>query len=275
MALPRNNFVHSFLPKHKYRAEIMYYLTLSQQQPYASMLVKGLMNVVRIASQHPLENRRILIYATEPVSDPATPIEWVQEVNNQQSFGNLADTQDLPRHELVGFVDVLGPADPDTNVWAAGKGERAYLVGNAHEFVMPLHITPNEVQEHLDFIKRVNTTVHIPRCPFFKDNGNNLVLPVNVFLDSLAWNEQDFSIELVGDFAKLVLYEHGLLKPFLRYTIWHGGIGRTFAVDDDTEVRYEINADNSDLRRYPSALAPDGTTTRAKLHFSCRFPLND
>ena len=79
------------------------------------MLVKGLMNVVRTANQQLLENRRLYIYATEPVSDPATPIEWVQEVNNQQAFGNLGETKDLPTNALIGFVDVIGPADTDGN----------------------------------------------------------------------------------------------------------------------------------------------------------------
>lgn len=241
-----------------------------QPQPYASMLVKGLMNVVRTANQQLLENRRLYIYATEPVSDPATPIEWVQEVNNQQAFGNLGETKDLPTNALIGFVDVLGHAGTDTN----GNAERAYLVGNAHEFVGPIGFTPNEAEQHFDLLKRVNTTIHIPRCPFVKGNGNELVLPVNSFLYSLAWNECGFTIELVGDLAKLVLDEHGMLKPFTRYTLWRGDQGRTFVMDADCDIRHELTTDG-DLRHYPSALAADGTTTRARLYLSCRFPVND
>lgn len=203
------------------------------------------------------------------MSDPATPIEWVQEVNNQQAFGNLGETQDLPTNALIGFVDVFGPAGTD------GNAERAYLVGNAHEFVCPIGFTPDEAEQHFDLLKRVNTTVHIPRCPFVKGNGNELVLPVNSFLYALAWNEQHFSIELVGDLAKLVLDEHGMLKPFTRYTLWRGDQGRTFVMDADCDIRHELTADGGDRRRYPSALADDGTTTRARLYLSCRFPVND
>ena len=100
------------------------------------------------------------------------------------------------------------------------------------------------------------------------------MLPVNSFLYSLAWNECGFTIELVGDLAKLVLDEHGMLKPFTRYTLWRGDQGRTFVMDADCEIRHELTADG-DLRHYPSALAADGTTTRARLYLSCRFPVND
>ncbi|MBO6251605.1 MAG: hypothetical protein J6N71_09705 [Muribaculaceae bacterium] len=165
---------------------------------------------------------------------------------------------------------MLGHAGTDTN----GNAERAYIVGNAHEFVGPIGFTPDEAEQHFDLLKRVNTTIHIPRCPFVKGNGNELVLPVNSFLYSLAWNECGFTIELVGDLAKLVLDEHGMLKPFTRYTLWRGDQGRTFVMDADCDIRHELTTDG-DLRRYPSALAADGTTTRARLYLSCRFPVND
>ena len=66
-----------------------------------------------------------------------------------------------------------------------------------------------------------------------------------------------------------------MLKPFTRYTLWRGDQGRTFVMDADCEIRHELTADGGDLRRYPSALAADGTTTRARLYLSCRFPVND
>ncbi len=115
----------------------------------------------------------------------------------------------------------------------------------------------------------------IPRVPHLIDGGDNLVIPVNVFLSCMAQYDAYFKVELVGSFAKLVLDENGLLKPFTKFTIWHGNDGMSFVVDDGTKVLYELVPNGSDLKRYPSLLSQDGTTTRSKLCFSCRIPLTD
>ena len=109
------------------------YNLLSLSQPFATAVVKGLLNVVR-TELHLEKAQRIFIYAGEPVTNPAMPIEWRQEVINHQLYGNLAETKDLPTYEPVGFVDVLCPAEHKSNVWTLGQPGTAYLVGNAHAF---------------------------------------------------------------------------------------------------------------------------------------------
>ena len=239
------------------------------------MICAGLANVVHLAvppSQIPC---RLFIYATKPEYETCIPLEWRQEVINQQLFGNLESTDELPINQLIGFVDLVRMIPHNYNLWSLGSKKTAFLVTNAHTFIVPLDINPDEVEQNLDFIELVNTKILIPRHPYLTDNEAELVLPVNMRLYSMASTGAAIFIQLAGEFAKLVLNEYGLLKPFTRYTLWHDNEGKRFVVDADTEIVHELNADGSDLCRYPSMLSPDGMTTRASLRFSCRFPLND
>lgn len=247
--------------------------TLIINQPYASLVCNGLENVVHMKVPPSEIPCRLYIFADVQDNGGQTPLEWQQEVINQQLFGNLDYPDELPTKRLIGFVDVVRAVPHDFNLWSRCSSQQAYLVSNARAFVMPLHIKPCDVEQNLDFIERVNTRILIPRRPYFTDGESELVLPVNESLYCMALGGANFSLQLTGEFAALVTDERGMLKPFTKYTLWHGNEGTTFVVDDDTEIVHELNDDGSDLRRYHSALSPDGVTTRATIRFSCRYRL--
>ena len=205
--------------------------TIHLKQPIASMICAGLANVVHLAVPPSEIPCRLLIYATKPECDACTPLEWQQEVINQQSFGNLEPTDELPVNQLIGFVDLVREIPHSFNLWSRGLKKPAYLVMNAHTFIAPLDINPDEVEQNLNFIELANTKFLIPRCPYLADNESELVLPVNAMLYAMAWTGTAISIQLEGDFAKLVLNEYGLLKPFTKYTLWFGREGKSFVVD--------------------------------------------
>ena len=240
-------------------------------QPYATMIAKGLLNAVR-TRLHFEKAHRIFIYAGEPVTNPAMPIEWVQEVINHQLFGNLAETKDLPTNELVGFVDVLCPADPRSSVWTLDE-EPAYLVGNAHAFDNPLVFLENEHDNLRGIEDFIPSHVFKPVNPFLLDYDEELVLPVNRRLFHMAAMRQTLKFELTGLLAVTVLDDNGELKPFTKFTVINNRRAKSFLFEG--EICHELTADETDLQRYPSVTSADGTTTRAQLVLSCRYALTD
>lgn len=83
-AHPHAYFVIFFSPNQIKRAKKHMVKILQLKQPYASMLVHGLMDVVHLDTHPEQTPSHIFVYATEPVIDIEAPLEWLQEVRNQQ-----------------------------------------------------------------------------------------------------------------------------------------------------------------------------------------------
>ena len=243
---------------------MMYYVFV--HQPFATMACRGLLPAIFTDLQVESYPFKAYICALDFYKRAADyPYEWHQEYLNQYIFGNMPKVEDLPANALIGSVTVIGPTDIPG----------LFSVVNARQFVAPLQLPFHEFSQYEDIIERMNTTMFIPRVPHLIDHGQNLIVPLNVFSYDVASCGGNFSIELVGSFAKLVLDENGMLKPFTKFTIWYDDQGKSFLVDADTEIIHELTPDGSDLMRYPSQLSPDGTTLHAKLRFTCSSPLND
>ncbi len=235
-------------------------------QPYASMTCKGLLPAVFAKLRGVSKGVKVYVYALDQCENATDyPYEWHLEYVNQHTFGNMPKAETLPVNALIGSVTINGTTDVPG----------LFSVINAREFIAPFEMLVDEVQQYEEYINRMNTRMYIPRVPHLIDGGDNLVIPVNVFLSCMAQYDADFKVELVGSFAKLVLDENGLLKPFTKFTIWYDNEGKSFLVDEDTEIIHELTADGKDLKRYPTVLATEGTTTHSWLHFSCHYPLND
>ena len=243
---------------------MMYYVFV--HQPFATMICRGLLPAIFPEVQAESYPYKAYVCALDQYKRAADyPYEWHLEYANQFRFGNMPKTEALPVNALIGSVTVLGPTD------IPGLFE----VRNARQFVAPLEVPIDEFLQYENIIKRMNTSMFIPRVPHLIDGGNNLVLPLNPFLHGVASSGGGFSIELVGSFSKLVLDENGMRKPFTKYTIWYGNEGKSFHVDDKTGILHELTPNGNDLKRYPSVPSPDGTTTHEKLFFTCSCPLND
>ena len=243
---------------------MMYYVFV--HQPFATLICRGLLPAVFTDQQFESFPVKAYIYALDEYKRAADySYEWHQEYANQRTFGNMPKVESLPFNALIGTVTIVGPTDIPG----------FYLIRNAHEFIAPIDWEFDEIMKHEDYIERVNTKMFIPRVPHFIDECSNLIVPLNPFIHGVASFGGAFNVELVGSFAKLVLDENEKLKPFTKFTIWHGNDGMSFVVDDGTKVLYELVPNGSDLKRYPSLLSQDGTTTRSKLCFSCHIPLTD
>jgi hypothetical protein len=122
---------------------------LEVQQPFASMLVRRLRDVAQIVEWHLQKSKRFYIYSSGfVINDAAMPLSWQQEVFNQQQFGNLAETEELPVNALLGYVDWLAHANPQKNLWSAEMSGPSEHVHNAHVFDAPIDVAAQHHQAY-------------------------------------------------------------------------------------------------------------------------------
>lgn len=243
----------------------MVHLVFSHQ-PYATMSSFGLLPVVRLKWRPKRFPCVAYVYAIEESeSDADNPIEWWQEYINQKKFGNIPNRSWLPVNALIGKVEITGETDVPG----------LYYITNAHQFVAPLDVPIEDLPQWEKHLGRLYSTVFIPDVPSLSDEESMLSLPLDVFDFEVSKYDGKICLELAGSLAKLVLDENGMLKPFTKFKLWNGKVGMSYLVDDETCIRYEMNENSSDLKRYPSLFSPDGYTFRAWLILSTKHPLND
>lgn len=239
------------------------------KQPWAEMASSGLMTVVHIDASPEEVPRRIFFHAIGPDNSIRHPIEWIQEVHNQQLFGNVPKTDDLQVNAIVGFADVGGIAPDDLNIWSRGVPPNRNFMVNAHVFDKP--IPSGEADELLDD--------HLPpyhkvRRRFLYESENDLVVPVSAETFELASQGQSFKIDLIGDAADVIIDKRNQLKPFSAFRLVCGAKEKRFLFTDDCNIIVEVNEDGS-LKLYPSVLREDGTGARASLQLCCDHPIDD
>ena len=232
------------------------------------MLVLGLRNVV--PDELFSRGQRIFVYAAAPVFEPDTPLEWIQEVINQQLFGNLPSTDDLPFGLWLGFVDALYPADTNSSVWSA-QSTPMVMVANAHAFDEPQLIIPRKGFEASD-IPSHKFSSRIPHSLFCDDE---LLVPVSQLVYENAAQGKDVYFELAGTLALIVMDNKGMLKEFSKFTLSYGQRSKSYLWNIDCDIIWEQSPLTSDLVLYPSVYATSGKVPRARLRLSCRYPLID
>ena len=190
------------------------------------MLVLGLRNAV--PDEHFSRGQRIFIYATVPAYDPGTPLEWLQEVINQQLFGNLPPTEDLPIGQCLGFVDVLCEADKRDGIWSAAPVP-SVLVNNAHAFDEPQLIMPRKGFEAEDIPSHKFSPYH----PYSLYRDEELVVHVCQSVYDKAANGGEVTFELAGTLAVVALDDNGMLKDFSKFTLSCGQRSKSYLWNND------------------------------------------
>ena len=239
------------------------------KQPWAEMASAGLMTVVHINA--PLEEvpKRIFFHAMGPDRSIGYPIEWLQEVHNQQVFGNIPKTDELPTNAIVGFANVGGIAPDDLNIWSRGAPPNRIFLVNAHVFDKP--IPPGVADELSDD--------HLP--PYHKvcrrflyESENDLVIPVSEEVLTLASQGKSFEIDLIGNTVNVIIDRRNQLKPFSAFRLICGNKEKRFLFTDDCRIVVDVNDDGS-LKYYPSVLREDGVGARASLQLCCDHPIGE
>ena len=239
------------------------------KQPWAEMASAGLMTVVHVNA--PLEEvpKRIFFYAMEPDHSIVYPIEWLQEVHNQQVFGNITNTDDLPTDTIVGFADVVGIASEDFNIWSRGAPPNRYFLVNAHKFDNPIPIedAANLNAGHLPPYHKVCRR-------FLYESENDLVIPVSEEVQTVASQGKSFEIDLIDTTVNVIIDRRNQLKPFSAFRLICGNKEKRFLFTDDCRIVVDVNDDGS-LKYYPSVLREDGVGARASLQLCCDRPIGD
>ena len=238
------------------------------QQPYATMIVRGLRNA--IPDEHFSRGQHIYINASVPVFNPNTPLEWLQEVINHQLFGNLPPTEDLPYGKCVGFVDVLCQADGNESRWTKTQ-EPTVIVTNAHVFDEPQSIMPRGWYDAED----IPSHQFGERSVMIWRHFDELCVPVNEKLYDIASQGGSVTFEMTGSLAVDTLLDNGEDQMFEKFTLSCGQRSKSFLWNDDCDVVWEQDPETDDLVLYPSVYAASGKAPRARLQLSCRYPLID
>ena len=238
------------------------------QQPYATMVVRGLRDV--ILNEHFSITQRIYINATAPKNDPDTPLEWRQEVINQQLFGNLPPIEELPYDKCLGFVKVLDFAYSLHSKWSISQPP-SVSVYKAHEFDEPQPITERKLYDY----ERIPSHAFIAGEVQSRGYFSKLMIPVNEKLYAIASNGGNVSFEMTGSLSDFTNFDKGTLRDFDKFTLVCGQRSKTFFWHKDCDIYWEQDPETDELVLYPSVYNESGKAPRARLNLSCRYPLID
>lgn len=241
---------------------------LSIQQPWASLIVAGIKDIENRTWKPKETPGRILIHASKKCTMRTVsnePLEWVQEIFNEQLFGNLPNFPDMPDSSIIGYVTV-DAIDKDNahSIWAAGESctEDLYYwhLKDAYMFDEPIKGVKGKL--HLwdyDIDENNLPPAHKVELKFITVNEDNIIIPVpeDTFL-KLTPNSS-FTLE-VCTLAELLcqpdVYD---MKPFKTIIFSYKGHQRTFVLKPETEVQYITDgSEDQNQLKYLSILEPEG-----------------
>ena len=189
---------------------------------------------------------------------------------NQQLFGNLPPTEELPYDKCLGFVTVRDYAYSLHSKWSIGQPP-AVSVNHAHVYDDPQPIAERELYDYGE----------IPSYIFVEDKVQSLglrrelVIPVNVELYAIACQGGTISFELTGLLSDFINFEEGNLKEYERFRLVCGKQSKAFFWYKDCDIEWEQDPETDELVLYPSVYSKTGKKPRAKLRLSCRYPFFD
>ena len=225
---------------------------LSVQQPWASLIVAGIKDVENRTWKPKEMPGRILIHASKKCtvqSMNSLPIEWVQEILNEQAMGNLPDFPDMPEGAIIGYVAVSAVDQDNANsLWASGESnvDGQFYWHLKDQFIFDEPITGVKGKLHLwefDLDENNLPSAHQETLEGCEIENDNIFLPIN----KRRWNSlsENQAMEFdLGYSSSAVLCQPDVyeLKPFKTITFVHNGAERKFRLTEDTFSHPTINA---------------------------------
>jgi len=243
---------------------------LSVQQPWASLIVAGIKDVENRTWKPKEMPGRILIHASKKCSMRTVgnePLEWVQEILNEQLFGNLPNFPDMPDGAIIGYVTVEAvDQDNARSIWASGDSNEEGLyywhLKDAYVFDEPimgikgkLHLWEYDIDENnLPPAHQVNLAdVAV--------NEDNVNIPVTENVLKGLNPNSSFTLEVCTLAELLCLPDVYDMKPFKTITFSCKGQQRSFNLKPETEMQYVTDGgEEQNPLKYLSILDPDGGT---------------
>ena len=246
----------------------MKYLKLSK--PLAEALVKRLINGWHLDEAPEGWYEDYLVYATEAVSNDQMPLEWLMEIHNEQVFGNLPPTDELPVNAFIGVVSFSKEPPRKESVWTQGIQGPVYEVFTSCVFDKPFRT--DHLRTDLDLgamlPSHVFCNVHRPHKDIF------LTLYVGDETFSLATAGGTIMLDLTDEIRNLILLDpenEADLRHFDILCLVCGKREKLFDIKDGIEIIYEYGDDGNPVT-YPSVKSPEKRLMRISVLISCAKP---
>ncbi len=240
---------------------------LSVQQPWASLIVAGIKDVENRTWKPKEMPGRILVHASKKCSILTMgkePVEWVQEILNEITFGNLPDFPEMPDGAIIGYVTVDSvDKDNASSIWAAGESndERLYYWHLKDAFIFDEPITGVKGKLHLwdyDLDENNLPATHQVKLVGVEVEDDHVFIPVIKDIWDKLQPNGSFAIELGSPAVELCLPDVYDLKPLKTITFIHDGQQRSFALRPETEWKYYTDgSEDQNPAMYLSLLNPE------------------
>ena len=250
---------------------------LSVQQPWASLIVAGIKDVENRTWKPKEMPGRILIHASKKCSLRTVseePIEWVQEILNEITFGNLPDLPEMPDGAIIGYVTVESvDKDNARSIWAAGENddEKLYYWHLKDAYIFDEPIIGVKGKLHLwdyDLDENNLPTAHQVKLVGVEVEEERVFIPVAEAIWEKLQPNGSLAIELGGPAAELCLPDVYDLKPLKTITFVHNGLERSFILRPETGWNfYTDGSEDQNPAKYLSLLDPEGVTARNIAYF--------
>lgn len=231
-------------------------------QPYATALCYGYFDGVHLDEEPESVIETFAVIATAPVEDTETPIELLMAIRNEQLYGNVPPTEELPINEVIGFISVMKEEPYEPNVWTRCLPVPAYRILLARVFDNPFQ--SYRFREDLEYSKFLPYHIWMRReCPTCH---GSLYLPVNkdVFYTAVAGGS--VLVDLTEEVRRLILNDpenENELKTIDDVNLICEHRMKTFEVVRPMEIIYEMDAEGNPVL-HPS-IDPDKQHMRVSL----------
>lgn len=183
--------------------------TLSVKQPWATLIASGIKDIENRTWAPPKSEERILIHASS-AKVPKTICDRIifdqaSVLSNEQKFGNIPASDDMPCSAIVGYVTVKGACNNSNSIWAEPV-DFQWILEDAYLFDEP--------------ILNVNGKLHLWDYPEIDENnlpaahkverkeptleGNCLVVPLNNNDYDEALNDEALYLEPTYELADVI-----------------------------------------------------------------------
>ena len=240
---------------------------LSLQQPWASLIAAGIKDVENRTWKPKEIPSKILIHASEKCTMRTVgnePIEWIQEIMNEQMMGNIPEFTDMPSNAIIGYFSIDRiDKKIDSSIWASGEDDSEDLyywhVKDCYLFDEPIKDVKGKLWLwDYDLDENNLPPAHKVELKNYDAKDDDFIFPVT----EEKWNSLEENQYLTFDLGVSsadVLCNEGTydLKPCKNIVFTCNGKSRKFKLTEETETRVATNEKNEPTK-YFSLLNPDG-----------------
>lgn len=232
------------------------------------MLCAGLIKTVHLDTKEKFG--RYIVYAIEQVFNKL-PIEWWQEMRNEQVYGNIPTDENMVGDAIIGFVNCSRLRYRGDDIWSRNAPSPHYFVDEAFFFDKPIRVSRDNLAIFNDIELENEFTIHrIVNRQHPTDAYEELIVPVTDPNFKIAAAKGTLTLEVQGYLKDYLFDYNGNLMNFKKLVLNCGNRQKVFKFDGELQVELD---DNDEPRMYHSITSKIGTDIRMYLNLKCHTPL--